>query len=538
MRAWNDRWGEDDVARGKPERSVNMDALIVRDDFFEDAEQHSDTHELRITDLEPGLTFSRLRKPDFQRETANWTPEQVIDLIETFCAGDIIPSIILWESGARIFVIDGAHRLSALIGWINNDFGAGKLSQVVYGSRITAHQQRMHDTTMSLITASGGVGLWDEYKKSRPAMTMKTLHVQWIKGRTAAQAAKAFIRINQGGTDIDPLEERILRAARSGLSVATRAIVRGGAGHPYWQHFSSADAKRDTPRLGEEVHGLLYTPALELPIKTVELPLAGAAHGPQALRLAFDLVTTANALTTLDSTRKAPNEVLPPDQIGDDTKNYLHRTRSVVRRVLSSDPSSFGLHPALWFYNGNGAFQPAALLNVITWLADLDKRNKLHTFRRLRGRFEDLILDHPTIIKPPTNKLGSGKRTRKRMIAVLDRALELLEAHDHNDVVWDLLSQDHKSLRRDEEEEQDAATRGAAGAAFSMSVKNAATLADLKSVPRCKLCNGLKHPNGITLDHTIKKADGGIASVHNSRWVHPFCNSSREMDEPKTDRAA
>lgn len=518
------------MAKNRPDKSANLDGLIARDDFFEESGDQAETNEIRVTDLEPGITFNRLRKPDFQRETSNWTPAQIVDLIETFCAGDIIPSIILWESGARIFVIDGAHRLSALIGWINSDFGDGELSRRLYAGRVSEHQRLMHEQTIALLEKS--VGSWEKYKVERPSWSLKTLQVQWIKGRTAKQAAKAFVRINQGGTEIDQLEVRILHAARSALSVATRAIVRGGTGHQYWKHFAGEEAKSGVPSLGKDIHALMYEPTLRLPIKTVELPLAGASHGPHALRLAFDLVAVANGLSVPDSTRGAlPKEPLPDDEEGNDTLNYLRRTKRVIQMVLSNEPHSYGLHPALWFYNASGVFQPAALLNVVTWLLALDKQGRGHTFRRLRGRFEDLILEHPTIIKPSVNKLGSGARTRKTMISVLDKTLALLEKHTDNAAVWSELCAEFKSLKREEEEHEEARGRGTLGGAFDLSVKNATTLADLASVPRCKLCGGLKHPNGITLDHTVKRADGGLSSVHNSRWVHPICNGSRDMDE-------
>jgi Protein of unknown function DUF262 len=105
---------------------VNLDALLPRQDLASPAEASADLEGLKLSDLEPGLIFAFLRKPDFQRETANWSPEQVADLIETFVKGNIIPSIILWQSGQRVFVIDGAHRLSALIAWVRDDYGAGK----------------------------------------------------------------------------------------------------------------------------------------------------------------------------------------------------------------------------------------------------------------------------------------------------------------------------------------------------------------------------------------------------------------------------
>lgn len=518
------------MAKTKPDRVVNLDALLRRDDFFEETDLQSDTNEIRITDLEPGMTFSRLRKPDFQRETANWTPEQIIDLIETFCADEIIPAVILWESGPRIFVVDGAHRLSALIGWIQSDFGAGPLSRSLYGAAITPHQQRMHDATMSLLKS--GVGLWDNYKSTRPQWSMKTLQIQWIKGRTAAQAAKAFIRINRGGTEIDDLEVRILSAARSALSIASRAVVRGGSGHEYWKHFSDQNASDTTPKIGSEIYKLLYKPTLEVPLKTVELPLAGAPEGHNGLRLAFDLIALSNGLSVPDSSRsRVVSDPMPDDADGTETVNFLRRTRKVVQLILSNQPHSFGLHPALWFYNAKGAFQPAALLNVAAWLLDLEKTSRLGLFRKHRGRLEEIILEHPSLIKPATNKLGSGGRTRKRMIGVLDRALVLLGEGKPNNDVWAILASENKALGRDDEEQREEALKGTAGGAFSMPVKNAASLLDLPLAPRCRLCGGLLHPNGKTLDHVEKKADNGSSALINSRYVHPVCGSERDKDE-------
>ena len=56
---------------------VNLDALLLRDDLAAPTVGSGDIPGLKITDLEPGLIYSWLRKPDFQRETANWSPEQV-----------------------------------------------------------------------------------------------------------------------------------------------------------------------------------------------------------------------------------------------------------------------------------------------------------------------------------------------------------------------------------------------------------------------------------------------------------------------------
>src|SRR5258708_2611972 len=80
---------------------VNLDALIPREDFEVVSETTNvvKIERLPIRDLEAGFFYNALRKPDFQRETANWAPDKVLDLIRTFIEGDLIPAVILWQSG-------------------------------------------------------------------------------------------------------------------------------------------------------------------------------------------------------------------------------------------------------------------------------------------------------------------------------------------------------------------------------------------------------------------------------------------------------
>ena len=68
-------------------------------------EAAEDIADISILDLDPkGFLYPALRKPDFQRETAGWTPEQVADLIATFARRDLIPAVILWRAGQNVFV--------------------------------------------------------------------------------------------------------------------------------------------------------------------------------------------------------------------------------------------------------------------------------------------------------------------------------------------------------------------------------------------------------------------------------------------------
>ena len=65
-----------------------------------------------------------LRKPDFQRATWSWTPEDCVDLLNAVMNEQVVPSVIMWygEDGTR-FVLDGGHRISVLLAWIKDDWG-------------------------------------------------------------------------------------------------------------------------------------------------------------------------------------------------------------------------------------------------------------------------------------------------------------------------------------------------------------------------------------------------------------------------------
>ncbi|WKV95646.1 DUF262 domain-containing protein [Pseudomonas sp. H22_DOA] len=142
---------------------VNLDALIKREDFAASDTESSSFENVSTISLRDftsgGLIGPSLRKPDFQRETNHWSPEQVVSLLECFVNGDLIPSVILWQSPTFLFVIDGGHRLSVLKAWIDDDYGDGPTSQPFFGYHISGEQKKMrqkfvHSLTKKLVAGS------------------------------------------------------------------------------------------------------------------------------------------------------------------------------------------------------------------------------------------------------------------------------------------------------------------------------------------------------------------------------------------------
>lgn len=127
-------------------KNVILDALIKREDFAETAGDQQSSEPVNSLSIESlasgGMISGLLRKPDFQRETNQWTPTQLLSFLESFLDDELIPSVILWQGSAHVFVIDGGHRLSALRAWIEDDYGDSAISRKFFGNDITGEQKK------------------------------------------------------------------------------------------------------------------------------------------------------------------------------------------------------------------------------------------------------------------------------------------------------------------------------------------------------------------------------------------------------------
>jgi hypothetical protein len=283
--------------------NVNLDALIVREDFevLGSGEDIPIKNSIQIRELErDGFFFSGLRKPDFQRETSEWTPTRVVGLIRTFLEDDLIPAVILWKNRDLFFVIDGSHRLSALIAWVQDDYGAGDISHKFWGPSIPEEQVTIANNTKKLVETEFG-----SYKAHRDAITNPdsygpdiisrarrlatlSLNLQWVRG-DSTKAERSFVRINQQAANITPQELELIENRKKPNAIAARAIFHRGTGHQYWSPFS-VDVQAKIKETALDIHNILFSPALRYPIKTLDLPAGGAVYASTALRMIYDFV--------------------------------------------------------------------------------------------------------------------------------------------------------------------------------------------------------------------------------------------------------
>ena len=152
-------------------KTVNLDAMIVREDFHVDSGYVVSNRfkQLKANDLrvDSAMRFM-LRKPDFQRETRDWNVTQITNFIDSILERHFIPSIILWQNSVgAIFVIDGAHRLSAFMAWINDDYGDGEISTEFYNQRISDEQVNLANKARTQIEKKiGRYGMYQDALKN------------------------------------------------------------------------------------------------------------------------------------------------------------------------------------------------------------------------------------------------------------------------------------------------------------------------------------------------------------------------------------
>ena len=507
---------------------VNLDALIEREDLQVTSSPlgGNPTGEVNIALLTQDIFISGLRKPDFQRETVNWSPQKIVDLVTAFLDGDLIPAVILWRSGHYTFVIDGAHRLSAILAWLNDDYGDKSKSIAFFNNLIPREQKDLAEKTRALVDSTIGSHaalkdksknrdfLDDITKKRLGNYSTNSFVVQWVPHSDADGAEASFFKINQLPTPVDPIEKQILKGRLLPNAIASRAINRNGVGHKYWGHFS-LEIQHQIEKLGREVYTALYSPPMEAEsVKTSDVPVGG--RGYSALPFIYDVVNIVNGI--------GKKGVVQRDQDGSTTLQHLAAVRKKLSRITTNDPGSLGLHPLVYFYTRGGAFQPVAFLASVQVFNRLIDKGNASRFCDIRKDFESFLMKHKEAFTLVVKALGSGPRSRPALEAFLEMTMEELWQGKAEAEIVSVLAADNRFRFLSTPQPIRAQTRRSKG--FDSSAKSAAYILTLfDSGVRCSECGGLVHSNSMTVDHAVRLADGGGNNSRNARITHPYCNS-------------
>lgn len=510
---------------------VNLDAMIRREDFAREIkdEPTPDTiRELNLSMLLQDAAIRRqLRKPDFQRETNHWTPDQVVRFLTSFVDAAVIPGIILWRSTNFIFVIDGAHRLSALCAWISDDYGDKTISKEFYNDEISKEQKRIAERTRRLVEKAIGsfaslhelVGKASSGEAGRRAGSMfaRPIALQTVVG-DAKVAEDSFFAINSQGTPLDDTETLLIQNRRKPVAIGARAIVRAGTGHPYWSSFSQKHQK-EVVELAAKLYRIIFEPEITTPLKTLDLPLGGSSSPVDALAVLLDFLTVANSekLDQIDPSSYSD------DDSGDSTVDVLKGGLRIAERITGNSAASLGLHPAVYFTNDKGKHSRFLFLGMVALITDKLRNNDGGWFKKFtqgRKEIEKFLIDNKSALGIILQNLS-----RKRRIPAMRELFDYLAktASENKDLnpedvfkqigvsgrVYDLTVNQHGVMFSDDTKSQIFYRKA------------------IESAQECPLCGGLLDVSkSVSYDHKVPRREGGLGTPENGQMVHPYCNTA------------
>jgi Protein of unknown function DUF262 len=536
--------------------TVNLDAMIDREDFLVTDDTPSDPKtrgsELYLNQLTEEGRLATFKKPDFQRETSAWSPEIVVSFIKSALDGDVIPAIIMWKSpqSGNVFVIDGAHRLSALIAWILDDYGDREISGRFFKYQITEAQNVVADKTRKLV--EGEVGNYkklnayrrqpdlapDELalKRSR-AIANDPLFIQWVTGDAKA-AETSYMRINSTAVAINDAERELIDARRKPDGLAVRAIMRAGTGHEYWSQFDPV-VRAEISSLANGIYNHLIKPIVEYPVVTLDLPAADRGYSANSVKTILDLVRYLNPIPAPSRKKRTKvfasvQEVMDGSDIdGSATIEYLNRVRKSTERVFGREHvGSLALHPAIYCYGSDGKFIPKAFIGAVGFVSELDTKGQFYKFTDYRAKFEEFLLKHRYFVNQIGRSQGSGG---KRGISALVRLYAFVfdqisrDATDEKIIealkLNDTLSFLYVPLLEEEEEAQESGK----SRRFSQTAKATVILREtLAGEIRCPECKARLYRKSISKDHRVNWRSGGLSTSENLDLMHPYCNSGHK----------
>lgn len=341
------------------------------------------------------------------------------------------------------------------------------------------------------------------------------MQVQWIYG-DADKAESSFFKINTQGSILDPVEAKILQNRRKAPAIAARSVARAATGHQYWSKFEGP-VQATISKKAASIHETLFSPEINTPIKTIDLPLGGSASVTDALDLLINL-------SEIVDTNSRPIEQYQDDEDGAETIKLLNSLEKVASNLVGNQARSLGLHPFVYFYTTKGRHYPPLMMGMFSLVAEKLRQNNREWFKIFatpkRRMIEEALIEHKTIITLLISALPSGRRPQGGR-NIMSYVIETVRAGKK--ITPDNIAQ-HLGLQS-----RLYSIQSKPGADFSDDAKSSAFLrAALHQALRCPICEGYLDPaKSISYDHIVRKQDGGDGSDQNCQPTHPYCNSTK-----------
>jgi 5-methylcytosine-specific restriction endonuclease McrA len=530
---------------------VNLDAMIPREDF--DGAGSDGTNDIQVLCraddfLDGRPTSTTLRKPDFQRDTNNWSPRVIVDFVKSYLDNEMIPPILKWTSqNGRVFIIDGAHRVSALIAWVHNDYGYGHKSKKFFGDAITEQQKILHTKTQELVEEE--VGSFSDlsallndpsadHTKDQKALVRARRIGRFIPAQNvngdASHAERSFLKINDRPAVIDKTELDVIRARDKPNAIATRSIMRAGSSHPALNKFPAH--KDEIESLALEIRKLVFGPYEEIVTHSPDIPRAGQPYSSQAFNMVLDIINRFNGVTdamwrSRAKKTKTSIPLLPDETDGSKTVAFLKTVRKVARLMAShEEPMGLGLDNAVYAWGETSQFYPSAHVAAMQFVRDIDQKGEQRKFKDARELFEDFLVRHKSYLKQLSHGKGARGRSVPAIVNLFRTVFEAIAngATNDDEIIKKVRSQQMLKDLRDKTGPVIKTNKKK----FSKKVIAAGVVRDvLEHRPRCAYCNSRLPPHARSKEHEIPKRRGGKGTVENLGFVHPVCNRLKDEDD-------
>ena len=500
----------------RQKEAVNLDALIQRDDV-EAKKPKASKGDIQVTELAVGKHFyGLLRKPLFQRETNDWGVDNVVSLVRSFRNGHLIPAVILWSTDGSTFVIDGAHRLSVFVAWVNDDYGDGAISQAFFKHQIPKAQRdaarkcrdKIKDESLTYAELQTLTQLPNRTPEQLTWSTniAQPIETQWVMG-DADVALQSFLDINQRSVEIDPTERYMIVERKAPTIVAARALVSAGRGHAYWGTFDNQHVT-DIERYAKNIYDAIFEPENAQPHTHTELQPAGMAQTANGLRLALELVNIVSDI-------KGGMQNMPADTDGSQTSRVLAKVWGVVKYVAGNQPASLSLHPAVYFWGTTGNHRPSMFLAVISFIQELIQKDELVKFTLHRAQLEEFLIGKDNLGQQILGRYGGWKRSLEPIRRLLWQIFNGLErGKSEAEIFADNFASGLETPRNEN-----------ISASNWNETRSAARIkASLASAQRCAICKARLVLAHASDDHIQRRADGGHSGQANAQLTHHYCN--------------
>ncbi|MCP4370632.1 MAG: DUF262 domain-containing protein [Deltaproteobacteria bacterium] len=518
----------------------------------------------------------KLRKPDFQRATWAWTPEDCVLLLESVIKGLVIPSIIMWYSSENgyDYVLDGGHRISVIMAWLKNDWGDRLAPDQFEDEAQVAKIRKAASQVRALIETK--IGNLDDYKAAadkfeqivqageevpKKVLDERTFeraqfyvrlskgsvgfHVLWVNGdyKTAEQS---FLKINWSGKQLTEWERTLIKNRDSSFARAVMSIANIDSVEHYWpviipENEGSSELKQDVEEIIQgvsSIHNLLFKPAYQTKAVTrLRQPLM---HIPERYKRPYQI---AELLTIIEGGKgqTAETEKLLSKDRDSSSEDIIASGKKLIDEALDSlnhllgssqTQKSLSLVPALYFYTDIGRYVRSLLYGFIYWLLSGNYSsilNRKRIFSAHRATFEQIIFNRQEdVVTGFGRKTGSGPEVTAQTAQYYQCVFELLVKH-HSQIETDAFIEEYaeiisKLTNRRITKPKTSDRKSRFFTSKQKSVKRLRTF--IESAPKCGICGGIYDPaSGLQDDHILERWKGGKTIDDNQRLVHPFCNN-------------